>query len=293
MDLNIIDNIRRFTDIDFGELRFVIMKNTPYFVAIDVCRILDIKNPWDAMSRLDNDEKIIFHSKNSNVGNADFRKIDENSNLGITEVRDIPNRGLNLVNESGLYHLIFMSRKPLAKKFRKWVTSVVLPAIRKSGMYIDTTHEEVRKLGIHIRKNECKCIGSLFNYGIKQGYKINLKKLISSLTIITQCVGCNIPITGRDKATVNDLENLIKIESDLMVIVIKGINDGKDFNDIYKQCLDLVNEYQNKDICDENIEFIYNPKTDFYFGYVVYKKKNVIVKMLSGEDYKIPYNKAS
>jgi hypothetical protein len=62
---------------------------------------------------------------------------DEVSNLANNEVRniDIPNRGVNIINESGLYNLIFRSRKPEARAFRKWVTAEVLPAIRKTGSY--------------------------------------------------------------------------------------------------------------------------------------------------------------
>lgn len=84
-----------------------------WFVAKDVCDTLEIKNSRDAISNLDDDER--------GVGNADTPG---------------GNQKLSLVSESGLYMLIFRSRKPEAKKFRKWVTSEVLPEIRKTGSYI-------------------------------------------------------------------------------------------------------------------------------------------------------------
>ena len=84
-----------------------------WWVAKDVCKFLSIRNHKDAVSRLDEDEK------------------DE---VGITDPIGRVQKTL-VVNESGLYHLIFMSRKPAAKKFRKWVTSEVLPSIRKYGYY--------------------------------------------------------------------------------------------------------------------------------------------------------------
>lgn len=87
-----------------------------WFVAADVCRALEISNHRDAVSGLDQDEFEIL----SNVGSADIR---------------IPNRGLQIISESGLYALIFKSRKPEAKTFRKWVTAEVLPAIRRTGGY--------------------------------------------------------------------------------------------------------------------------------------------------------------
>lgn len=85
-----------------------------WFVAADVCAVLDIKNPSDAIKALDDDEYTSF-------------------NLGYSGIRGNPN--VNIINESGLYALILRSRKPEAKRFRKWVTSEVLPAIRKTGSY--------------------------------------------------------------------------------------------------------------------------------------------------------------
>lgn len=85
-----------------------------WFVAADVCAVLDIKNPSDALKALDTDEYTSF-------------------NLGYSGTRGNPN--VNIVNESGLYALILRSRKPEAFRFRKWVTSEVLPAIRKTGAY--------------------------------------------------------------------------------------------------------------------------------------------------------------
>ena len=103
---------------DFNEtpVRILLRDDEPWFVAADVCRVLEIANPRDAITELDADEKIT-------VANADGN----------------PRRGtphkMNLISDSGLYALIFKSRKKEAKTFRKWVTSEVLPAIRKTGSY--------------------------------------------------------------------------------------------------------------------------------------------------------------
>ena len=86
-----------------------------WFVAADVCAVLDIKNTTQALAALDSDERSMF-----NIGRSAI-------NGGGGEV--------NIINESGLYALILRSRKPEAKRFRKWVTSEVLPAIRKNGAY--------------------------------------------------------------------------------------------------------------------------------------------------------------
>lgn len=97
-------------------VRVLVREGQPWFVAADVCRVLEIANSRDAIAALDEDEKIT-------VANADG-----NPRAGI------PHQ-MNLISESGLYALIFKSRKPEARAFRKWVTSEVLPAIRETGRY--------------------------------------------------------------------------------------------------------------------------------------------------------------
>ena len=97
------DNAVRVTDID-GE---------PWFVAADVCRVLGYDHTPSALRSLDEDERgvQIMHTPSGD-------------------------QEMNVINESGLYHLVLVSRKPEAKKFRKWVTAEVLPSIRKTGAYI-------------------------------------------------------------------------------------------------------------------------------------------------------------
>lgn len=98
---------------DTNEVRALLDDNgEPWFVAADVCAALTVGNSRDAVSRLDEDEK--------GVGTVDTLG-------GRQEVM--------IVNESGLYSLILTSRKPAAKRFKKWVTSEVLPSIRKVGRY--------------------------------------------------------------------------------------------------------------------------------------------------------------
>ena len=96
------ENIRAVTD-DQGN---------PWFVAADVCEALDISNSRDAISRLDDDEK---SKRIVNTYGGD--------------------KEMTIINESGLYRIILTSRKPEAKRFKKWVTSEVLPSIRKTGGY--------------------------------------------------------------------------------------------------------------------------------------------------------------
>ena len=104
-----MNNLQVFNNNEFGAVRTLEINNEPWFVAKDVCDILDIKNPTQALQNLDVDERTIL-----NIGRQ-----------GNT----------NFINESGLYTLIIRSRKSEAKKFRKWITSEVLPSIRKHGTY--------------------------------------------------------------------------------------------------------------------------------------------------------------
>lgn len=87
-------------------------QNNPLFVARDILNILEIKDTNTAMSQLDSDE----HLTQLIAGSGQ-------------------KRNMKVVTESGLYVLIFQSRKPEARKFRKWVTNEVLPSIRKTGSY--------------------------------------------------------------------------------------------------------------------------------------------------------------
>ena len=109
-------------------LRTKVIDNESWFVAQDICSILGLNNITKAMAALDFDEKHGVTISNA-VGN---------------------NQEVRAVNESGLYHLIFISRKPEAKAFRKWVTSEVLPSIRRTGIYsasgLQFSGNESRKL---------------------------------------------------------------------------------------------------------------------------------------------------
>jgi len=104
-----LQKVFNYSDI---EVRTVIKDGEPWFVAKDVCNVLELDNVTRAIERLDEDEK------------------------GLTSIQTLGGQQeVNMVTESGLYNLIFTSRKEEAKQFRRWVTNEVLPSIRKTGRY--------------------------------------------------------------------------------------------------------------------------------------------------------------
>ncbi len=95
-----------------SEVRTVMRDGKPWFCLVDVCRVLDLSSPHKVAERLDRDEL-----------------------TGIKVRSGGQTREMTFINESGLYSVILRSDKPEAKPFRKWVTSEVLPTIRKTGGY--------------------------------------------------------------------------------------------------------------------------------------------------------------
>ena len=111
-------DIQIFKNEQFGEVRTIAKDGEPWFVAADVCKVLDLSNPTIAASRLDEDERAKF-----NLGRQ-----------GETTI----------VSEAGLYTLVLGSRKPEAKAFKRWITHEVIPTIRRHGAYAtETTIESI------------------------------------------------------------------------------------------------------------------------------------------------------
>lgn len=108
-----MNQLQIFENKEFGKIRTVEINDEPYFVGKDVADILGYTDTFGALKKhVDTEDKL-------NCQNDSFES----------------NRGMTVVNESGLYSLILSSRLPTAKKFKRWVTSEVLPSIRKHGMY--------------------------------------------------------------------------------------------------------------------------------------------------------------
>ena len=112
-----MNDLKIFENKDFGQVRTSIINDEPYFSLNDICRVLEIANPRNVKTRLNLDGVHTMDGVDS-IG----RKAE-----------------VSMINESNLYKLIFQSRKPEAEKFADWVTSEVLPTIRKHGAYMTET----------------------------------------------------------------------------------------------------------------------------------------------------------
>ena len=120
-----MNKLKIFANPEFGEVCTVEVNGEPWLIGKDVAQVLGYSNARDALSRhVDNEDKNTVVIRDGNKGN--------------------PN--VTIINESGLYSLCLSSKLPSAKKFRRWVTSEVLPTIRKHGAYMtdqkayDITH---------------------------------------------------------------------------------------------------------------------------------------------------------
>ena len=107
------NKIKIFENEEFGKIRTVIVDGEPWFVLADICKILEISNSRMVAGRLESDEL-----------------------MSVRLTSGGQHREMTAVSESGLYAVVLRSDKPQAKPFRKWVTSEILPTIRRTGGYV-------------------------------------------------------------------------------------------------------------------------------------------------------------
>lgn len=147
-----MDQLQKVFNYQDQQVRTVVKDGEPWFVAKDVCSVLEIKNNRDALARLEEDEKGVVLT----------------DTLGGTQE-------LTAVNEPGLYSLILGSRKPEAKQFKRWITHEVIPTIRKTGGYVanddlfiqtylpqaDEQTKQLFKVTLHTMKEQSKQIETM------------------------------------------------------------------------------------------------------------------------------------
>ena len=136
-----MNNISTFNNPAFGSVRAVSMNDEPYFAGKDVAEILGYERPTDAVrKRVDPDDRGVAKMETPS---------------GAQE--------MTIINESGLYSLILSSKLPKAKEFKRWVTAEVLPAIRKTGGYVNDTAQFVENYFGQLEPNQKHALTMMFD----------------------------------------------------------------------------------------------------------------------------------
>lgn len=136
-----MNNISTFNNPAFGSVRAVSVNDEPYFVGKDVAEILGYERPTDAVrKRVDPDDRGVAKMETPS---------------GAQE--------MTIINESGLYSLILSSKLPKAKEFKRWVTAEVLPAIRKTGGYVNDTAQFVESYFGQLDPNQKHALTMMFD----------------------------------------------------------------------------------------------------------------------------------
>ena len=166
-----MNELKIFKNSEFGEIRTVEIGGEPWFVGKDVAEILGYERDTKAVvDHVDEDDRINIDGKTQ-------------SQFGI----DLGQRGGWLINESGLYSLILSSKLPTAKKFKRWVTSEVLPSIRRTGAYgvqVPRTLKEALQLAL---EQEEKLEALQLDNSIKMQQIAELQPKATYYDLILQC----------------------------------------------------------------------------------------------------------
>ena len=189
-----MNNLQIFKNDSFGEVRTLIINNEPWFVGKDVASILGYA---------DTNKAITMH-------------VDEEDKLNDKTASSLGQRGGWLINESGLYSLILSSKLPKAKEFKRWVTSEVLPSIRKNGGYI------VPKSPMELLELEFQALREVENKvdvvnSDLQELKNNIPLFAVECDELTHAVNCKIisMLGGKDSVAYKDNHFRGKVYSDL------------------------------------------------------------------------------
>lgn len=206
-----------FENAEFGQIRTVTINNEPWFVGKDVTDILGYTNSSKAL--------------------ADH--VDEEDKLNNESLSSLGQRGGWLINESGLYSLILLSKMPNAKKFKHWVTSEVLPSLRKTGSYeMKNYSPEMKAILMHDEKI-VKIDGRVtdlennmvIDYGQQQTLKNEVNKVVvkalggkesNAYKEVSKKVFSEINHDIQEKFTVNSRNNVPKKRFDEVIAFIRS-----------------------------------------------------------------------
>lgn len=224
----------KFIDEVFGNVRGVYLDGQAWLYATDVCKALELKDVTSAMRALKDDEKMT-------VCRAVTRKNDS------AECAESKKRGgarqYVLVNESGLYRLIFTSRKPKAEDFQRWIFHEVLPTLRREGEY-QMIWQEARDGGKDTRRNLTDTVKNFCEYLQARG---ELDRPPGTWFIIfTKLVNKTCGVEDeRDKLSPKQLFEPETCENICAKEISAGMNSGKSHQEIYETCKEKLAAWQD------------------------------------------------
>lgn len=236
------NQIQIFNNPEFGEVRTVTIDNEPWFVGNDVAKPLGYAEPKNAVAKYVDDEDKLRHQFDSSG----------------------QSREMVIINESGLYSLIFGSKMPKAKEFKRWVTSEVLPAIRRTGSYllpstpaqkIQVLLEESHSLRIDV-ENVKEDISNVKDE-LKE-FKDDLPIFLSEAQIIVDSVkkkGVGV-LGGKQSEAYNDRSLRQTVYSDIYSEIYRqfGLTSYKQLKrNQMSQALDVINSYNPPIVLEEKI----------------------------------------
>ena len=193
-----MDKLQIFQSKEFGKVRTVLIENEVWFVLIDICNILELSIPSSVIKRLDEDE---------------VTKFDLGSLSGIT----------NIINESGLYKVIFRSDKPQANQFTKWVTHDVLPSLRKTGSYsIGQTSKELELKEKEIQLKTAEFLNNMADSILIPEYKQILNA--HATKVLTGDFLLPLPVVGEITYSATEIGKMLNISANMVGRLTKKHN---------------------------------------------------------------------
>lgn len=168
-------HLQTFQNLEFGEIRSMTINGEPWFVGKDIAAALGYSNPRDALSKhVDSDDK--------GVANCDTPS---------------GTQKMTIINESGMYSLILGSKLDGAKRFKRWVTSEILPAIRKTGAFAtDSAAAEYKARELRVK--EMNAQARLINAETRRLTILQKEKGLSQVAVDTLAVKAVERVTGKD-----------------------------------------------------------------------------------------------
>ena len=241
-------DVIKFTNIEFGNVRIVMENNkVPVFCLSDVCKVLELRVD-NVVSRLKEGDPYI-----KGVSSTDNFK-DKNTGIDGISVHKIPDKNNHLqsmyfVNEDSLYDVIFDSRKPKAKKFRKWITRDVLPSIRKFGAYIDVDHPTIRQLSKDIRDDLESAINLLIKLKSDEVIELGSGNYMAGRNFVYSMITsfannfAGIEKGERDKVDTLKLINIIRAENASILCILKSVTKKRNLVDTINYIGHYINTY--------------------------------------------------